>query len=438
MTEHVHSLCQQITSFLEQHGVHSCTMVVAVSGGLDSVALLRCLHELRSTFDLDLHVAHVHHGMRGSEADEDENFVRSLAMDLGLPYSCTHVDVPGARTQRTNGSVERIARDLRYTALTTVSESVHAQYLAVAHTADDVAETFLMHLARGSGLAGLSSLPQVRQHGPVQIVRPLHGVERALIELVAQEQNWGWRTDTTNTDQRYLRNRVRHVAIPALQEVFGQRMCASIHRSAELLRASQDVMDAALHPVVQTVVASLDHGVLLKQAAVDDLDPVLIPEVIRRAVAPLAPYPLSFLDLQRICSLIEAPVGTRASLRQGLQALKDRDGLVVEAASVMHDGEPSVIISTPGSYNLGGQTLRVDGKLTDFPISLEWRFWHAGDRCNGYLVSDTLSQAKVPHRYRSLITVVCVGDHVRWICGLPDDHYTCQVAGENVTFTHLP
>ena len=326
-------LLQHVSSVLTRLRVESRGVVVAVSGGLDSVALLHALAMCRAQYNLALHVVHVHHGLRGSAADRDEAFVQSLATTLNLPYSCVRVDVLAEQARRANATVEMVARELRYKALEHTASAVGASVIALAHTANDVAETFLMHLARGSGVAGLGSLPETRQHGAFQLLRPFHAIERSEIEAEARLQGWQWHNDDTNTDTRYLRNNVRHTVMPALREVFGERIITAIHHSAGILRDTDALLEHALAPWMDDLLLVINDGVVLRTSVLETIHPTLVPEVVRRSTRGLAPYPLSRIDLDRILSLMRADVGTQATLRQGLVAVKDREGIVIRKIS---------------------------------------------------------------------------------------------------------
>lgn len=449
MTVQAESLRRHVAGYLEQHRVHACAIVVAVSGGLDSVALLHCLWMCRQRFALSLHVVHVHHGLRGQAADEDEAFVRTLADALGVSYHCLRVDVAAEQARRTNATVEAVARELRYAALEQVATSVNATAIVVAHTADDVAETFLMHLARGSGAAGLGALTAVRHHGDYHLLRPFHAIERSQIDDEARHHGWTWRTDQTNTNTQYLRNNVRHTVVPALRTVFGDGIVRAIHHSAEILRDTSTLLEHALTPLVADLVQTIDGGMLLRASVLDGLHPALLPEILRRCTRPLAPYPLSRVDLDRILSLLHAEVGTQATLRQGLMALRDRDGLMImrnhrdrgqHGSDDSSDDRTTSVHVHRGTQSLDGQALHVVGTAEIADITAEdfvWRYWQPGDRLDGRPVRSIISAAGMPHRLRRTVTVLCRHGQVLWICGVPSHVFTYSVGGENLTFTHV-
>lgn len=187
---------------------------VGVSGGSDSVALLRILRELSEAQGLRLAVLHFNHSLRGADSDEDERFVAALAAQFGLPFLAGREDVAAiAREKRWN--LEDAARRLRYGFFNELVSEGRIDRVAVAHTADDQAETVLARLARGTGPAGLAAIYPVKGH----VVRPLVEVRRAELREFLGEVGQSWREDATNNDQTRLRSRLRHGVLPTLEEI---------------------------------------------------------------------------------------------------------------------------------------------------------------------------------------------------------------------------
>ena len=187
-------------------------IAVGVSGGADSVALLRFLAVLREEYRWELIVCHIHHGLRGAEADRDEQFVRELAGQLGLPYAVRHIDA-AALALENHLSVEEAGRNARYAFF--AETAGEGGRIATAHTLDDTIETVLMNLIRGTGLHGLCGIPRTRGN----IVRPLLDVTRAEVEEYLALLGQPYCTDSTNLSDDYTRNRVRHDILPRLREL---------------------------------------------------------------------------------------------------------------------------------------------------------------------------------------------------------------------------
>lgn len=225
------------------------TVVVGVSGGADSVALLHALWTLRDELELQIIVAHLNHGIRGVEADSDASFVEELAERLGLPSVIEKVDVPAVRRQLGLG-LEEAARKVRYEFLEEVAVNARAARIAVAHTADDQVETVLLNIIRGTGPDGLTGMLPVRG----KIIRPLIEVFRQDVESYLKENGLEWRTDVTNLDLYHARNRVRLELIPMLQERFNPRVKEAILSLSLIARDEAEVVRTATEQAFEAAV----------------------------------------------------------------------------------------------------------------------------------------------------------------------------------------
>ncbi|TZE81585.1 tRNA lysidine(34) synthetase TilS [Calorimonas adulescens] len=212
-------------------------VVVGVSGGPDSLCLLYILYSLKETFDLNLYVAHVNHGIRGTEADEDAIFVEKIAGTLGLPFFVRRVNVPEI-VKKTGLSSELVGRNVRYEFFNEIALKKQANRIAVAHNKNDLAETFLLHLIRGSGTTGLVGIRPVNG----KIIRPLIEVSRSEIEEYLSLQGIEPRIDATNYEAVYDRNRVRLRILPAMEEI-NPDVVDSIARTATLLREDEEFFE---------------------------------------------------------------------------------------------------------------------------------------------------------------------------------------------------
>lgn len=190
-------------------------IAVAVSGGADSVALLRRLIEIAPEIGLVLSVAHVHHGIRGAEAELDAEFVSGLAVKYGLTLHRRDVDTP-ASARENRETIEEAARNLRYAWFRELMEQGEADVVATAHTLDDQAETVLHKLLRGAWTEGLGGISPTITHTRGSILRPFLGTRRPEIEVWLKAIGQPWREDASNSDTTFTRNRIRHELIPML------------------------------------------------------------------------------------------------------------------------------------------------------------------------------------------------------------------------------
>jgi len=221
-------------------------VAVAVSGGADSVALLLALHQANHEqrngravgLGVGLAAVHVHHGIRGADADADAEFVRALCARLDVPLHVHQADVP-ALAKKNHETMEEAARNVRYAVFRELCGSGAAETIATAHTLSDQAETVLMKLLRGAWTEGISGIHPVLELKPQgRVVRPLLGVTRAELEAFLREQGQPWREDASNADAAYTRNRIRHELLPALRAE-NPKLDTMLANLAEIARAEQ-------------------------------------------------------------------------------------------------------------------------------------------------------------------------------------------------------
>ena len=211
---------------------------MGLSGGADSVALLRALAQRSGELGLVLHAAHLHHGLRGEEADADLAFARALAGELGLPFHEARVDTERRRRQTRPAraeTIEEAARRLRYGWFRQLMASGEVDAVATAHTLDDQAETVLAKFLRGAWTEGLSGIHPVIEFPEGRILRPLLGTTRAEVEAYLRALGQGWREDSSNRHLSFTRNRIRHELLPLL-EGWNPRLREHLAQMAELAR----------------------------------------------------------------------------------------------------------------------------------------------------------------------------------------------------------
>ena len=213
-------------------------VLVGVSGGPDSVCLLYVLKELRDEYSLSLHIAHLHHGIRGTEADEDVMFVQAIGDSIGIPVHIEYADIP-SHAKIEHVSKQEAARDVRYKFFNTVTDKICADRVALGHTADDQVETFLMRILKGSGPHGLAGIPPVRD----RIIRPLIGVFREEINEYLSEYDIRYRIDSSNLSAVYLRNKIRLELIPYLAKDYNPNIMHTLIRSLNILRDENIFLD---------------------------------------------------------------------------------------------------------------------------------------------------------------------------------------------------
>jgi tRNA(Ile)-lysidine synthase len=257
------------------------TVLVAVSGGADSVALLRALVESRRRGPGRIVVAHFHHGLRGKAAGDDARFTADLAQQLELPCELGQADA-GAFDRAGGDGVEAAARRARYEFLRQTAGRVGARYVATGHTADDQAETILQRILRGTGVAGLAGIPVVRLLSPeLTIVRPILSVRRdeVLAYLAARDQPFC--SDATNNEPRFTRNRIRHDLLPHLADHYNPAVIDALLRMGRLAGEAHGVIAALAAELADRCVAPVEHrGVRIDPVPLADQPDYVVREVL--------------------------------------------------------------------------------------------------------------------------------------------------------------
>ncbi len=279
-------LSEELEYFNQRHPMFhrgNC-IVVGVSGGADSVCLLDLLYGLREKWELALHVVHVHHGIRGTEAERDAQFVERLAEERQLPFRLIRVNVP-EEAGRQGKSEEEMGRILRYQVLEEYRQEVGGDRIAVAHHQGDQAETVLFHLFRGSGPRGLSGMSARRG----VIIRPLLFAGRAEIEEYLQKRGMTWCQDVTNQDTLYTRNRIRHQILVLAEEQVNPAAGRHIAQAADKLAAWRSYIEKMGEEAYGRTAERDKEGFRLSVKRMEKEDPVMQSEILRRIFAEMIP-----------------------------------------------------------------------------------------------------------------------------------------------------
>lgn len=257
------------------------SVIIAVSGGPDSVALLHILYEIAPHFSLKLGVAHLNHCLRPNDSDNDAEFVESLAATLDLPCYVQKRDI--LRYQRENRlSLEEAARRVRYEFLDHIANAYQYNKIALGHHADDNAELVLMNLFRGTGTLGLSGIPPKRDE---KIIRPMIRLRRADIVEFLDQNRLKCVFDRTNVDTRHLRNRVRHDLIPVLKEAYNPNISDTLNRLSSIVRSEEEWIEDVVHPFFEKAVLSIQqHQIELSVPVLNRYHKALQRRVIRLAL----------------------------------------------------------------------------------------------------------------------------------------------------------
>ncbi|MGD0830064.1 MAG: tRNA lysidine(34) synthetase TilS [Terracidiphilus sp.] len=417
-------------------------LAVGLSGGADSVALLRALADQNRLkgreLGLVLHAAHLHHGLRGEEADEDLAFARTLAAGLGLPFHEARVDA-GAAAQANGQSIEEAARCLRYAWFRQLMASGAVDAVATAHNRDDQAETVLAKFLRGAWTEGLSGIYPVVEFPEGRILRPILGASRAEVEAYLTAIGQSWREDSSNRHLTFTRNRIRHELLPLL-EGWNPRLREHLAQMADLARNEEDWW--------RTEVARVAAQILLPGRAVrgggrasgddvalDTLRLAALPPALQRRLLRHATEKLGVaVDFPATEALRMLALTGRASqkleLAHGLLAERTPRELRLTISS-QSSSEPALeyTITVPGQIAAPAFGLQLQVTLADLTQPAEVRSatlrnWRPGDRVRlrhssgPRKVKEVLERMKVTGSSRSLWPVLELGGQIVWMRGV--------------------
>ena len=421
--------------------------LVAVSGGPDSVALAHLLLELQTTGELTVAgLAHFNHQLRGPDADGDEAFCRGMALALGLPIEVARADVRAA-AREAQRSVEDVARELRYAFFEQAADRFAADAIAVGHSLDDQAETFLLRLVRGSGARGLAGiLPRAGR-----VIRPLLDISRADLRQYAADRALAFRTDASNADLSIPRNRVRHELIPYLERQFSPGISHVLAREAATAREDENRLEQEAIDFTRSIVLRTTGGKIeIDASALRSLHPALAARVARHALSMLAPERfIGFDHVARLLQFAEAVEGEVADL-PGQRVIRRGSAIVLgpparRRRDFGHENSFRFPLSIPGEVTLDNQGWAVSAERVDslgpagpgpakagevvvaadpLTLPLAIRSRRRGDRFRplglGHRkkLQDFLVDRKIPRELRDSLPLVVDGqDRIVWVVG---------------------
>jgi tRNA(Ile)-lysidine synthase len=449
---------------------------VAVSGGADSIALLRLLLDLRKELGLVLSVVHLNHKLRDADSDDDQEFVSGLAREHRLELYSTTADV-AKHAVESRMSIEAAARELRYAYFGQLLTNKLLDKVATGHTLDDQAETVLMRLIRGTGMRGLRAIQlcvRLNDEDSAEVVRPLLCLRRS--ELLAYLNSIGqpWREDSTNQEAKFTRNRVRQLLVPLLEREFNPSIAQTLAELAEIARAEEDYWESEVEgwmgTVVQWVPARPQRAggyvpltqLISPSAAPTDLsgdesmnaivdrnwllgEPLALQRRAVKSIADYAGIPLDYKHVEEILQFAASHDGSgnQLTLPRGWKLFREGASLEFKApeAEVAPEDDYEYSLSLPGKVKIPEMNLIISAIF--IPAGSSWqgyerdhlfdpaqlsdkllvRNWRAGDRFwaahtkSHKKIKELLQEKHIPQNERKLWPIVVSGDEIIWVRG---------------------
>lgn len=414
-------------------------VLVAFSGGADSTALLHLFVAVREAWSLEVSAAHLNHQTRAHQSDADEAHCRHVCNEWRVPFFSRRVDVI-AKAREQSISLEMAARAERYRFLEEVADAIEADVIALGHTLDDLAETVLLHLARGTGSSGLAGMPIRRD----RYIRPLLTISRAQVESYCRQQQLAVVHDETNADLRFQRNRIRHRILPELR-LINPRVNEALARLAEVVRAEEEWWQAYLQQLEPQFTLWRTAGEWHLCARWLAQQPVAVQRRVLRYAIQQLDADAEFAHVER---LRRAAIG-------GERVGYTLPGGVVQVATAAGkirlwqkpDYTPvtyEIVMQLPGETPVPPVGITILAEHSALPNPSQWRRdnwevwcdaeqigrelrvrnWQPGDRIQplglrgSRKVSDILIDRKVPRHLRRLVPVVCDEEGIVWIVGI--------------------
>jgi len=460
---------QKVLAFIKENKLvaRGEKLVVAVSGGPDSVCLIYVLAALRQELGIDLHIAHLNHQLRGKDSAADARYVAALAKKLNIPATIASKDVKAYQKQH-RLSLEEAAREVRYDFLAGVAAKVRATKVAVGHTSDDHIETVLMHLIRGSGTKGLGGLSPLNKlklpGGSLTVIRPILNLSREETVDYCRVHQLKPRLDATNLSTEPLRNKVRLRLLPLLRQ-YNPQINQSLLRLSRNAAADFDFIEKEAHRLVNDVLQVGEGSVIIKKKGFLALPSALQRQMLRYAIASLLGN-LKDIESSHIEVIIDAlakPAGKVIGLPFGLNFTieYDRYILAVESASLCPFPaiEVEIKLKIPGRTSLPGGMINASiekkqaggkwgGENNEFSACLDFdkvgekltvRCRKPGDRFQPLGMAQPkklnifMIDARIPQSWRRSIPLVCAGDRILWIVGYRiDERYKVRPETKNI------
>ena len=412
-------------------------VIVGVSGGADSICLVLLLLELQKTIGFEMVAVHVNHGLRGEEADKDQEYVMRFCEKQGLLCEAYFENVELV-AKKWKQSTEEAGREVRRRFFEQAMKKHGGTKIALAHHQDDSAETFLIHLARGTGLRGLGGIAPVKGN----VIRPLLCVRRKEIEDYLTQCGVEYCIDETNASDCYTRNRIRNHILPYLEEQVNPKTVAHMNETMEQIRQVQELLDELTREAWEICVQKVENGYCIEEHSYRKLSKVIPPLLIKQVMATVSSCEkdLEAVHVNQIQDLFEKQTGRKLDLPYRMEARRSYEGVFIGIKEEVEEFEEEKVFDINqaeadfdwGTYKVHCQKINVNAcskKHTEvfncdiIKGNISFRTRREGDyitihpdgrtqKLKSYFINE-----KIPQSERDKILLVAEGSHILWIVG---------------------
>ncbi len=425
-------------------------ILVAVSGGQDSVCLLHTLYRLQKELNITLYVAHLNHQLRGEESERDSRYVSELSFNLGIPAIIEKADITGYQSQH-KLTLEEAAREVRYSFLTRIAKIVGAERVAIGHTRNDQAETILLHMIRGTGTTGLRGLYPIHEARfagqNLTIIRPLLEITRQETENYCAQIQLHPCLDSSNLSLSLLRNRVRNELLPLLQS-YNPGIIDSLLRTARIARDDLDFLEQEADRVWSTTVEKQDEIFIFDKKYFKKMYPAIQRHLLRRAIEELLGTlkDIETRHIEEILEMLKKAAGRKIDLPRGLVFSNEYDRYLLGFKNIdlspFSDLKDEFIINVPGETCIPGWKIQASiiprKELTELKESDNFTAYLDKQQVRNKIiirarqngdwfqplgmdqpkkVGEFMLDARIPQAWRKNIPVMVSGNQVIWVVG---------------------
>jgi tRNA(Ile)-lysidine synthase len=428
-------MIKQVIHYIEQHHlVHERDkLLLAVSGGVDSMVLLDLFYYLQGQLSLQLHVAHFNYQLRAVDSDEDEKMVALVCEKKKIPFHVAREDTKTYAAKNKLG-IQEAARHLRYNWFAEIKSKHQLDHIVTAHHADDNLETVIYHLAKGTGIAGMRGMRPINAQ---QVVRPMLGCSKAQILDYASEHKVNWREDSSNSISTYDRNLIRHEILPVMAQI-NPSVIENFHRTHDRMLGMELMLEQQIKMISQRYMEQKGDAITWQTSWMNDrvYDQLVLFEILK-------PYGFNYLIVDQVWGALTRSMGQRFR-SSSYQVNIDRGSLIITPLVEQELVTDLIIDRINEHYQNGNLTLKLkkvahqnysglssdqvmlDLDTLSFPLI--WRSWQQGDTIQPLgmkgrkKISDILIDEKVPIVQKDKVSVLVSRGEIVWLCGFRLNH----------------